>query len=94
MGTYSNLHVPYRDEFTETAVAQERLSSGTMIKSSPSLHASFLPDVTEISLHAPALDLDEIETRVQVQVGAAQIFKNITHLSTVLEFDTLMQPIT
>ena len=60
-----------RDELTDPVLGQERLSSGTMIKSSPCLHASFLPDVTEISLQTPPLDLDEIETRVQVQVGVA-----------------------
>ena len=53
---------------TPTNVSGSRLSSGTMIKSSPSLHASFLPDITdlEISIATPSLEI--VETRVLIQV--------------------------
>ena len=38
------------------------MSSGTMIKVAPSLHASFLPDITDIEISLAIPELDVIET--------------------------------
>ena len=66
----------FREEITEDKTAQvteARLSSGTMVKSAPSLDASFLPDVTDlnISLATPSLDIAEAKVVVQVCLNCA-----------------------
>ena len=52
----------------ECESTDNRLSSGTMVKHAPSLHASYLPDITDLHISFEAPDLDQSETHIRVQV--------------------------
>ena len=51
-------------EQSPAQVVGSRLSSGTMIKVAPSLHASFLPDITDMEISLAIPELDVIETSI------------------------------
>ena len=52
----------------ECESTDNRLSSGTMVRNAPSLHASCLPDITDLHISFEAPDLDQSVTHIRVQV--------------------------